>query len=380
VFRTGIFLVLGVAICGAPAPARAHQSSVTYSSVEVGQDGRVSWALKLSTRDLFEALGLDRDRDASDEEIRAGEERLHAYVLARIRVAADGRPCPVTERALGIVAQTQRFAEVRYLAACPLPLERVELAYDLFFELDPRHTAMLAVTHGERTVRSEWTRGLSTFQWALALGPPASVDAAGYVWKGMEHIYTGYDHVAFVVGLVLVAAVRPARRGWEPRPPREAGPYVLKIVTAFTIAHSVTLILAALDVVTLPGRLVESAIAASIVYIAVENIVVREPSGRWPLAFVFGLIHGLGFAAMLRPLLPAGDIVLPLLLFNVGVEVGQLTIVAPLLALLWLAGRRAPGRYRRVAVVGGSALIGLLGLLWLVERVVDVDIISKHMG
>ncbi len=374
----GVFVFFLLAL--EPSVASAHQSSVTYSTVDIAGDGKVAWSLRISTRDLYEALALDRDRDATDDEIRAGQQRLFDYVLARVGVEADGAPCPTSDHTLDILEQTQRFAALRFVAACRLPLRAVALRYELFFDLDPRHLGLVTVRHGERSVNAEMSRGLGRFEWTLGLAPPASLGPAGYVWQGMEHIYTGYDHIAFVIGLVLIAAIRPSRTGWEPRPPRVAASSMLKIVTAFTVAHSITLVLAALDVISLPGRLVESAIAASIVYIAVENLVVREPRGRWPLAFVFGLVHGLGFAAMLRPLLPPTGIVGPLLLFNVGVELGQLTIVLPLGALFWLAGRSDPARYRRTVVVGGSAIIGLLGLLWLIERVVDVDIISKYMG
>jgi hypothetical protein len=153
---------------------------------------------------------------------------------------------------------------------------------------------------------------------------------------------------------------------------------VLQIVTGFTLGHSITLILAALGVVTLPSRFVESAIAASIVYVAAENFF-GDPRQRWPLAFAFGLVHGLGFASVLRPMLPRAHLVGPLLEFNIGVELGQLTIVAAVLPLLYLAARR-PERYRRLAIQGGSLAIGLAATLWLVERVLDVTVLRGRLG
>jgi len=136
------------------------------------------------------------------------------------------------------------------------------------------------------------------------------------------------------------------------------------------VAHSLTLILAALEVVSLPSRFVESAIAASIVYVAVENIVRDSPRRRALLAFGFGLVHGLGFAAMLRPLLPPSRIVAPLLLFNLGVELGQLAIVLPVLPLLAAAARRQPDGYRRF-VVAASIIVGALGAFWLIQRLIQ---------
>jgi hydrogenase/urease accessory protein HupE len=356
----------------AAGTARAHQSTVTWSKVVIAPNGEVHYNLRISTRDLYEALGLDKDRDASDPEIREAKDRLFDYVLARVHVLGDGKPCPVTARDLSILTQTERFAELRFTAACPLPLAAVALDYQLFFDLDPRHLGLLQASYGDKTLNQEFSRGLGRFEWRLGLAAPASLGPLDYIVEGMEHIYTGYDHIAFLVALLLVAVVR--------RTLRQATPEVLKIVTAFTLAHSLTLILAALEVISLPSRFVESAIAASIVYVAVENLLVTEPRHRWPLALLFGLVHGLGFASMLRPLLPAGDVIVPLLLFNVGVELGQLSIVLILLPVLALASTRAPDRYRRLVALGGSAVIGLLGLVWLVERVAGIELVSQVLG
>ena len=368
---------LVVLVAMAP-PAWAHQSSVSYSSATIETSGRVRYQLRVSSRDLYEALGLERDRDATDAEIRAGEERLFAYILPRLAVTGDGRRCPVSDRRLGVVTQTDRFAQLDFTATCALPLETVAIDYALFFELDPRHTGMLQVSHGEKRLSHEFTRGLGHFEWTLRLAPP-DLSVSTYVWQGMEHIYTGYDHVAFLLALLLVSVIVVEAGALRRRRLREAAPYVVKIVTAFTIAHSLTLILAGLEIVSLPSRFVESAIAASIVYVAVENLSVLEPGHRWPLTFAFGLVHGLGFASMLRPLLPATDVVVPLLLFNVGVELGQLSIVLVVLPILWLLARDA-ARYRRLVVVGGSALIAALSLLWLVERVADVQLLGGLLG
>jgi len=372
-----ILIALGVTV----GRAEAHQSSVSYHDIAVGEDGRVAWTLRLSSRDLYEALGLDRDRDATDEEIRAGRDRLAAYVSARIRVTADGAVCPFGLPSLSILEQNMRFAVIRLVATCPLPFQTLGLDDTLFFDLDPRHSGLCRVSFGGRTLTEEFSKGFEHFEWHIdAAAAPPELGLHEYVWKGMEHIYTGYDHIAFILGLLLVAALRLEPDGWSPRPFRLALPYVLKVVTAFTVAHSLTLILAALDVIALPSRFVESAIAASIVYIAVENMAPREPRYRWPVAFLFGLVHGLGFAAMLRPILPPHGVVVPLVAFNVGVELGQLTIVAAVLPFLLLAARAGARRYRRLVVLGGSTLIALVGALWLVERVADVRIISQYLG
>jgi len=333
---------------------------MSWSKVTVEDDGTVSYLLRLSSRDLYEPLALDRDRDATDDEIRGGGDRLFAYVLARLHIRGDERPCPAEPGRISVLHQTDRFAELRFVARCAGPPSIVTIDYDLFFDLDPAHGAMLSVSHAGETTTDELVRGRRRFSLALAGAARPSLGLGDYIVHGMEHIYTGYDHIAFVLGLLLVVPLRRERREWAT---------TLKVVTAFTAAHSLTLILAALEIVSLPSRFVESAIAASIVFVAAENMLMPEPRGRALLAFCFGLVHGLGFAAMLRPLLPPTRVVVPLLAFNVGVEIGQLTIVLPLLPLLVLAARRRRDLYRRVAVLGGSAVIGALGLVWLIERV-----------
>ncbi|MDO9219279.1 MAG: HupE/UreJ family protein, partial [Lacisediminimonas sp.] len=166
------------------------------------------------------------------------------------------------------------------------------------------------------------------------------------------------------------------KRQWEPVArfvPALAD--VAKIVTAFTIAHSITLTLATLGWVSLPSRLVESTIALSVIVAALNNIFPIFPERRWLMAFAFGLIHGFGFASVLGDLgLPAGSLILALLGFNLGVEAGQLAIVAGFLPLAWwLRGTRF---YRRGVLIGGSALIAVLAAIWLVERAFDIKLMT----
>lgn len=194
-----------------------------------------------------------------------------------------------------------------------------------------------------------------------APAPAAASDATtfwGFLRLGVEHIWTGYDHLLFLFGLLIVC--RSFRS-------------IVAIVSCFTLAHSLTLALATLDVVNLPARWVEPAIAASIVYVGVENLLRRgaEPRGRWLLTFFFGLIHGFGFASVLRDLGVGGGvqgIALPLFTFNLGVEVGQIAMAAAVLPLVWRL-RRNEARASRI-VTGLSAIVALAGLYWLLQRTV----------
>jgi hypothetical protein len=214
---------------------------------------------------------------------------------------------------------------------------------------------------------------------AAAAPPPSTLLA--YVRTGVDHIFGGRDHVAFILALLLVVLLaRDPGGDWRQKPLPAALRTTAGIVTAFTVAHSLTLIAASLGWVRLPSRLVECLIAVSIVYTAIEDIVRPDVRWRFALTFGFGLVHGLGFASVLARLLPPHDVVVPLLAFNVGVELGQLAIVALVLPLLLVGARRSASGYRRVVVVGGSALIGLFGMLWLVDRVFDVKTISRFLA
>jgi hydrogenase/urease accessory protein HupE len=230
----------------------------------------------------------------------------------------------------------------------------------LLRRLPPGHRQYLAVQLADGKMVAE--RLLSTqdhlveiaIPAALACEPPAN-SAISFLPLGIQHILTGYDHLLFLFGLLLVT-----------RRFRSA----LQIITCFTIAHSITLALATLGAVPAPARLVEPLIAASIVYVGVENLTRGgEPKGRWLLTFVFGLIHGCGFASVLRELgIGAGgrSIGLPLICFNGGVELGQLLIAAILLPLIWKAQTR-PAFVRRIVPVSSTA-IALLGSYWFVQR------------
>lgn len=175
---------------------------------------------------------------------------------------------------------------------------------------------------------------------------------------GVEHIWMGYDHLLFLFGLLVVCARFRAS---------------VAIISCFTLGHSLTLVLATLDVVSLPGRYAEPLIAASIVYVGVENLLRRgaEPQGRWALTFFFGLIHGFGFAGVLRELgvgSGGSGLALPLFSFNLGVELGQIAIAAVVLPLIWRA--RKNEKFLRRGVPALSAVVALAGLYWLLQRTV----------
>jgi HupE / UreJ protein len=172
--------------------------------------------------------------------------------------------------------------------------------------------------------------------------------------------------------LLVVVLVR--RTKWETRSLLGALRATAAIITSFTVAHSISLIAASLGWIELPSRLVESLIAISIIYTAIENVVRPDVRWRFALTFGFGLVHGLGFASVLQEQLPPTNVIVPLLSFNVGVEIGQLTVVAVALPVFWLASRQlGADRYRRWVLPGAAVLLTLVGIKWLIERAFDVS-------
>jgi hypothetical protein len=199
---------------------------------------------------------------------------------------------------------------------------------------------------------------------------------ADYVWEGVWHIWIGYDHILFLLSLLIPAVLGRRDNRWHAVESfRPACMAVLKIVTVFTLAHSITLWLAVMDYVTLPGRLVESTIALSIVVTALNNLYPVLPLSGWAIAFVFGLVHGFGFANVLLDLgLSSLNLGVALLGFNVGVELGQIAIVLVFLPLAFLM--RDTAFYRWAVLRLGSTLVAIIGLIWLIERVFEVTILG----
>ena len=362
-----------LAVLAVPSAAAAHTYSTAYSDIEVSaQRDAITYQLRVNLSDLGELLAIEGERDATVAEVTAGADAIYRRALDRIDVLGDDAPCAPTLDHVKVVSQTESFAQVTWTCTWNAPIDTLVVDYDLFFDIDPKHTGLLKVTSNGDVAKTPLTADESRFEWRLADPPPSNLTA--FVLSGVDHIAYGFDHILFLLALLLVSVIAAAP-GAAPRA-RGLSPglkYTLTIVTSFTLAHSMTLIAAALQWFTLPSRLVESLIAASILYVALENLVRPDPPRRWLLTFGFGLMHGVGFATMLSPLLPDTQVILPLLAFNVGVELGQLAIVALAFPALHAAcANLGPARYRRAVVVPGSILVGAAGALWLVQRALNL--------
>lgn len=262
------------------------------------------------------------------------------------------------------------YTVLRFRLDCPPAVAAPQLTYRLFFELDPTHRGLVQFQSDGQVQ----TAVLSPDQPVLTLHPAARSrwQQFGDYWReGVWHIWIGFDHILFLLALLLPAVLwREAGRWWRTDSFRAALLNVTGIVTAFTVAHSLTLSIAVLGWVSLPARWVESAIAATVILAALNNLYPLVQGRRWLLAFGLGLIHGFGFASVLHELgLPGDTLALALAGFNLGVESGQLLIVAAFLPLAFLL--RGSWYYQRLALQGGSLAVAAVALVWLLERSLD---------
>jgi hypothetical protein len=370
--------ILMVVLLALAASAQAHKPSDSYLSVTV-RAGQLSGRWDIALRDLDFAIGLDADGDGRITwgEVRARHADIAAYASARLAVQADGQPCTLTVGEQLVDEHTDGAYTVMPLAlACKSAAPRtLTLNYRLFADLDPQHRGLLNLTIDGATRTAILGPQAPTQAFELAVPASGWQQLLDYGREGVWHIWVGFDHILFLLSLLLPAVGIWLGRRWTPVERfGTAFVDVLRIVTAFTVAHSITLSLAALGLVSLPSRLVESCIAASVVLAALNNVWAVFHGRRWMVAFAFGLVHGFGFASVLVDLgLPQGALALALLGFNLGVEVGQLAIVAAFLPTAYLLRRSA--FYRRVVLTGGSLLIAVVAAIWLGERALNFKLL-----
>ena len=331
----------------------AHTISLTYAEVTV-DERQVRWSLKLPVPEIDLLLGLDENHDGQVDasEITRSQARIHQYVLSKLGVLDDGRAVPGSIGSVQLWKDPEGPLFIQTDAVFPASAAgfgKIKLHCDMLRDVVATHQTIAKITAGGETVDFVFENGRD-FQ--VNANPAAFQTILQFVRMGILHIFTGYDHIAFLLGVVLIGGSFTT---------------ILKVVTSFTIAHSITLALAAFRVVELPSRLVESGIALSIIYIAVENLFFQKFDRRWLVTFFFGLVHGFGFASALQEVhLSRHLLATALFSFNLGVETGQLCIVALLLPGLLYISRL---RFNTVIVKGCSAVILVLGSFWLWQRI-----------
>jgi hypothetical protein len=378
------FAILIATLLVAPV-ASAHKASDSYLTINVeGEKVEGQWDIAL--RDLDLVLELDRNADAVIDwgEVRTRHADITAYAMSRLELRQANGACAVSVTEHLIDEHSDgAYAVMKFTGSCTNPSSELTVNYSLLFDVDAQHRGLLKLeSRGNAqggSMKTTHTRSAvfpsnNTTQTFALTQTSAWAEFSTYVADGVKHIAIGFDHILFLVALLLPAVLVRSGRQWIPVAHwRSASLNVLKIVTAFTIAHSVTLSLAATGIVQLPSRLVESLIAVSVLLTAADNVWPFLPKKRWLVAFVFGLVHGFGFASVLLDLnLPASALFTSLLGFNIGVEVGQLILVALLMPLAYAA--RNTRSYSRFALQTGSIAIAAVSLGWFAERSLNVQL------
>jgi hypothetical protein len=319
--------------------ARAHAVGLSRGDYEVS--GRVVKALYVFSEGELATAGL-RGADAQRE----------PGVVDATVVRADGATCAPHFDSL----EEGPGDAVRVLATftCNSPPHDLTIDFRFIEALPAGHRHVATVSLGGREQSFIVVRDKPTIELDVG-GAVASKTAFGaMVWTGIRHIWTGYDHLAFLLGLLLLGGRARSLVG---------------VISAFTVAHSITLGLAVLHVVSPHPSIVEPGIALSIAYVGFENLYAPDPAKRWRIAFPFGLLHGLGFASVLMDLdLPRERVAAALLSFNLGVELGQLGVLAVALPVIVWARRYAAFRTSGVRIL--SSALSIAGCVWFVSRVI----------
>ena len=357
--------------------AFADKFSDSYLSLSV-TDRQIEGQWDIALKDLDVAVGLDRNGNGEItwDEVRARHPEIAAYALSRLGLFADGQRCPAQASQQLIERHSDgAYSVLRFRATCPSSIRLLTIDYNLLFDIDPQHKGLLKLESNGITSTAIFSPDQSkqTFRFET-IGKLGQFGQ--YLKTGIWHIWIGFDHLLFLFSLLFPAVLIFAGHQWQPAESFKASLVdVLKIVTAFTLAHSITLTLATLHIIALPSRLVESGIAASVVIAALNNLFPIVPGRRWTVAFGFGLIHGFGFASVLSDLgLPQSALLLALVGFNLGVEIGQLVVVAAFLPIAYAL--RRTWFYRTLIFSSGSAFIALIASVWLIERAFNLELIS----
>lgn len=338
------------------ARTHAHQPGLSTVFLDLGTN-RITAQMILAWQELHDSASLDANGDGvlSEGEIAGQQKRWQALGESALSLESDGRMLALKAPP---EINTDDTTGVRFNITFEFPATSVlTLHSEILSELRPTHRQIVTVRGstggilGEAVLEREKPT-LDIPLSATAAGKPGS-PARDYFLLGLEHILAGWDHLAFLFGLLVIGGKL-----------RDA----VKIITSFTIAHSLTLALATFHIINIPSRIVEPIIAASIIYVGFENIVRRSFEKRWMLTLAFGLIHGCGFASVLREIGLGSDgrsVAVPLVFFNLGVEAGQIVIAAIMLPLIWKLKGAFPKRW----VPAASAVLIVIGSYFLVGHV-----------
>ncbi len=389
-----------------PIWSYAHKPNQSYIYLRVYENDGIEGRIEVNYVDLNKILGTNFDKRAQLEDFEPYVEQLQKYFLQHTSFKSTYGNHKIiftdpTRDNVGLGAFIKLNFKLGNTTQIP---DELETEYDGIFEKDDTHRGFLLIEYN-------WKAGVinNEAQISLSFTPDSTKEVLSLtdssVWngfmamvrQGVWHIWIGLDHILFLLALILPSVVRrwhdtridPSNKPemtikksgfitWDWFPVQRFRPafiYIVKIVTFFTIAHTITLSLASLEIINLPSRLVESIIALSIGLAAYHNIKPIFKGKDWVIAFVFGLFHGFGFASVLADLgLTSEFLTWSLLGFNIGVEVGQLVIILMIFPILYLI--RKSKLYPKILVYGSLLLI-LISLYWFIERAFDVNLLVE---
>jgi hydrogenase/urease accessory protein HupE len=352
--RWNVTLVaLGVVVAGlSPMRAFAHQVGISRGEYRL-EDSSLRAELVFAREELLglvPTLDGNQDGTLAEAELESGRESIQALLRTGVSVRADGTACAGALLGTRLVEEDGVALETRFTCERAPSRASVDLALLQGLPHGHRHLAHVASGHGNED--AVLLRGATMLEVGTSAVARGSV-VGSLLWMGVVHILSGLDHLVFLFGLILVGG---RLRG------------LLMTITAFTVAHSITIALAVLGVWAPSPSFVEPAIALSVAYVGVENFFVKNANRRWLITFPFGLVHGFGFAGALGELaVPRAQLIPALVSFNLGVEAGQLAVLAVVLPLLFWARQRP--WFLAYGVQALSAVVVLLGVGWFTLRV-----------
>lgn len=347
----------------APLAARADSSSTSYLDIDAhGATIDVQWSLAL--RDLDDAIGLDTDGDGRITwgELRSASGKVAAFAVSRLRLSSNGAVCPAGDaEILADRLGGAGYAVLRWTATCAAAITTLDVGYSALFESDPRHRGLARVAINGADHAAVFSPANPSAHFASSAGRTSVM--RDFFQAGIAHLVGGSDHLLFIAMLLAPALLRtdPALGSLR----RMAG--AIRVLTAFTLAHGVTLALAVLHVIEVSPAIADPAIAMTILVTAADNLLPFLKVRRDVLALGFGVIHGLSVAGTLGPLgLPPGLLAVALVSFNLGIEATQIAIACAFVPLAFCIRATQAASHRVLPAVSAAALV--IAALWLAAR------------
>ena len=388
VCRILMLLLLGIITFGIQTSVYGHQLDQSYAYLKI-YDDKITGRFEITLNDLNKALSVDQDgKPMTKENLMERIDEVQNYVTENLKFRANNELLTLDFSQVDTMKVKKRvfvLLDFTLLEKATTP-DIIDINYSIMFDVDTNHTGMVLIEqfwrgnifNNERRPALVFSGSNRTQQLDLS-GYSIFSGFIGVVKLGIKHIWLGIDHILFLIALILPAAMIRRERRWEPvKEFRSAFFYVVKIVTLFTVAHTLTLSLASFDVVELPSRLVESVIAISITIAALDILYpIFKKKIAW-VVFIFGLFHGFGFASVLSHLGVLGEhMALSLFGFNLGVEIGQVAIILVIFPLLYMI--RNYSFFPKVVLKYGAVALIMMSLVWFVERAILDSPIKKYV-